>query len=202
MPLARERVCDGLLESLDQLEHLIRPLTPEEWDSPSRCDGWTVGDVARHVIGTMADVVEGRVDGLGNPEVTEREVRERAGRSAAELAEECAKVRATAAAMLPAFDDAAWKGPAPGGYDGTLGDGVEALWYDTWLHADDIRAALGLPPEIQGGLDAAVSHVRFTLEQRGWTGRVPSNDKDAFAFVLAATGRGDGAPFDVPNIYA
>lgn len=202
MPLARPRVTDGLLISLGQLEDLVRPLTPAEWATPSRCAGWTAGDVARHAIGSMADVTEGRLDGLGTPEVTEREVRERAGRSSVELADECAKVRSAAAAMLPAFDDAAWRSPAPGGYGGTLGDGVEALWYDTWLHADDIRAALGRPSQIEPGLDGAVSHVCFTLGQRGWHGDVPIDEARAFAFVLAATGRGGDGSFDVPNIYA
>src|SRR5207248_1146981 len=116
---------------LDRFEQLVRPLTPAQWDTPSRCDGWTVGDLARHVVGSMSDVAAGRLEGLGSPEVTQREIDERAGRSPAELADECAEGRKAAAGMLPLFDDAAWAAAGPGGFDGTLGDGVEALWYDT-----------------------------------------------------------------------
>ena len=59
----------------------------------------------------MADVAAGRLDGLGTPEVTAREVDERAGRSPGELADECAEVRKAAAGLLPMFDDDAWAAP-------------------------------------------------------------------------------------------
>jgi uncharacterized protein (TIGR03083 family) len=203
MALPRNEVTDGLLGELGRFEELVRPMTPAEWATPSRCDGWTVGDVAAHVIGSMADVTGGRLEGLGSPEATAREVAERAGRSADELADECAAVTATAATMLDLFDDAAWEVPAPGGYVGTLGDGIEALWYDTWIHADDIRAALARPSEIGTGWHGAVSHVAFELDKRNWHGAIPTEADAAMAFVLTATGRltptGVGAP---PNIYA
>jgi uncharacterized protein (TIGR03083 family) len=202
MALPREQVSDGLLAELDRFERLIRPLRADEWAAPSRCEGWTVGDVARHVIGSMADVAAGRLDGLGTPEVTEREVRERAGRSPAELADECAEVRKATAGLLPLFDDEAWAATAPGGYDGALADGVEALWYDTWLHADDIRAALGRPSEPGESLAGALSHVAFELRKRGQADEVVG---DPFTWVLVATGRTDGADLGgaaPANIYA
>src|SRR4051794_33336487 len=129
MALARTVVSEGLIDELTRFEELVRPLSTAQWNTPSRCAGWTVGDVARHVIGSMADVAAGRLDGLGSPEAPKREVDERAGRPPAELADECAEVTKAAAGMLPLFDDATWAGPGPGGFDGTLGDGVEALWY-------------------------------------------------------------------------
>jgi uncharacterized protein (TIGR03083 family) len=207
MALPREQVTDGLLTELDRFEQLIRPLTEAEWATASRCDGWSVGDVARHVIGSMADVVALNLEGLGTPEVTAREVAERAGRSPADLADECAAVRKSAADLLGAFDDAAWDGAAPGGIDGTLGDGAEALWFDTWMHADDIRAALGRPSEpgaADEGLAAGVSHVGLILRQQGADDAVTG---DPFTWVLVATGRADGSALGagaaVPvNIYA
>jgi len=33
------------------LADLLETLTPEEWEQPSLCEGWTVRDVAAHVIG-------------------------------------------------------------------------------------------------------------------------------------------------------
>ena len=205
MALARTVVSEGLIDELEKFEALVRPLSSEQWETPSRCEGWTVGDVARHVVGSMADVAAGRLDGLGSPEVTKREVDERAGRSPAELADECADVTKAAAGMLPLFDDAAWAGGAPGGYEGTLGDGVEALWYDTWVHANDIRAALGRQPVIGSGLPGGISHVTFELAKRGWNGAIPEGEKDAYAFIMVATGRADATKLgaDAPvNIYA
>ena len=205
MALARTVVSEGLLDELDRFEQLVRTLSPARWDTPSRCDGWTVGDVARHVIGSMADVAAGRLDGLGSPEVTQREVDERAGRSTGELADECAEARKAAAGMLPLFDDAAWAAPAPGGFDGTLGDAVEALWFDTWMHAQDMRAALGDPPVMNDGLRAAVSHVGWDLGRHDWHGTIPTGDDAAYGFILVATGRADGSSLGTdgpPNIYA
>jgi uncharacterized protein (TIGR03083 family) len=206
MALARTVVSEGLIDELTRFEEQVRSLNETQWNTPSRCEGWTVGDVARHVIGSMADVAAGRLDGLGTPEVTKREVDERAGRSPAELADECAEVTKAAAGMLPLFDDAAWAGPGPGGFDGTLGDGVEALFYDTWMHGEDIRAALGQAPVLSSGFTAARSHVAWDLRRvADWKGEMPKADKDAYTFIMVATGRADastlgaGAP---PNIYA
>lgn len=203
MALDRTVVSDGLLDELDRFEELVRSLDADEWDRPSRCGGWTVGDVARHVVGTMADVAAGQLDDLGTPEVTAREVAERQGRSPAELADECASVRKAAAGLLPLFDDDAWAGPAPGGFGGTLGDGVEALWYDAWLHADDIRSVLGRPTALGPGLAGAVSHVSFELAKRGWAGVAPSADDPdaAVPWILAATGRAPLPP-GLLDIYA
>jgi len=102
----------------------------------------------------------------------------------------------------PMFDDDAWAGPSPGGYEGSLGDGVEALWYDTWLHGDDIRAALGRRSEPGEGLAGGLSHVAFELRKRGQPDEVVG---DPFTWVLVATGRADGAALGdaaPANIYA
>ena len=204
MTLSRTDITDGLVSELGRFEQLVRSLSQAELDTPSRCEGWTAGDVARHAIGGIADVTAGRLDGLGSPEVTAREVSERAGRSAGELADECAEVTKAAAGLLGIFDDTAWDRPAGGGYDGSVGRGVEALWYDTWLHGDDIRNAIGRPSEIGDGMRAALSHVDFELDKRGWHGTVPApDDPNALSFILAATGRagsaslGANAPIDI-----
>ena len=222
MTLSLQDCSTGFPAELKSFRQFILSLDDEQWTRPSRCGGWTVADVAAHVVGTMADVAAGRMDGLGTPEVTEREVAERRGRSRAEVAEELEGVTKVAEDLLAAFDDDAWQAPAPGGYDGTLGQGVEALFYDTWLHADDMRAPLGLESQRGGeGLRAAVHHVGFEAGKRGYgpatlaldgveqvavgDGSGPRIAGDPFEFVLVATGRKDGEPGafgGVPNIYA
>jgi uncharacterized protein (TIGR03083 family) len=206
MALPRTQVSDGLLDELERFEALLLTLDANEWERPSRCAGWTVGDVARHTVGSIADVVGGRLEGLGSPEATAREVAERADQTSIAIAGECAEVRKGVAGMLPLFDDAAWAAAAPGGYEGTLGDGVEALWYDTWMHGNDIRAALGRPMELGPGVDGALSHLRFELGKLGWNGAVPkAGDASAQSFVLVATGRADANTYsgETPlNVYA
>ena len=208
MTLPRTEVVPGLQNELESFGELIGPLDASAWASPTRCEGWSVADVAAHVIGSMADVVSGRLEGLGSPEATAREVSERKGRSPAESVQELAAVTKLAADLGAAFDDASWESAAPGGYDGTLGQGVEALWYDTYLHADDVRAALGRPSVRGSGLRASVHHVAHELAKRGWGpatlafdgieevevgGGGPKHTGDALQFVLVATGRADPA---------
>jgi uncharacterized protein (TIGR03083 family) len=215
MPLTRDEISAGIIEELNTFQGLVASLSDQDLATPTRCDGWTVGDVAAHLIGTIVDIVEGRLDGLGSPEVTAREVAERQGRSAAELADELAGATKGAADLLAIFDEAAWAAPAPGGYEGTLARGIEAIWYDAYLHADDILAALGRPSVTSDGLRAATSHVAFELEKRGWgpaTLALDGVQEEAvngggtavtgppLPFILEATGR---TPSDrVSNIYA
>jgi uncharacterized protein (TIGR03083 family) len=220
MTLSRAEVVPGLVAELQTFGELIGSLDAAAWETSTRCEGWTVADVAAHVIGSIADVVSGQLDGLGSPEVTAREVAERKGRSPAELVQELDAVTKLASDIAGAFDDASWETPAPGGYDGTLGQGVEALWYDTYLHADDIRAALGQPSLRGSGLRASVHHVAHELGKLGWGpatlafeaveevpvgGGGPKRTGDALEFVLVATGRADATglgPNAPVNIYA
>jgi uncharacterized protein (TIGR03083 family) len=220
MTLSRTEVVGGLVDELEAFALLIGPLDAAAWATPTRCEGWSVADVAAHVVGSMADVVAGRLDGLGSPEVTAREVEERRGRSPEDLAVELTEVTKLTSELGAAFDDAAWAAPAPGGYDGSLGEGVEALWYDAYLHADDIRVALGCPTERGSGTRASVHHLAMLLDKSGWGpatlsfdgietltvgggGRVLSGDP--WPFVLVATGRADPTTLGLDpsvNIYA
>jgi len=218
--LPRDEVVAGFSDELQRFEALVRSLDDEAWARPSRCQGWRVADVAAHVTGQLADINAGRFEGLGTPEVTQRQVDERRGRSPAALADELHGAVAAGAPTLAGLDDEAWKSPAPAGILPTLGDGVEALWYDAWLHADDIRAAAGLPTERSAGLRASVVHVASLLEAGGWgpatlaldgVEAVPVGDGsglrvtgDPHQFVLVATGRADPATLgldETVNVY-
>lgn len=220
MTLSIEEVKAGVVTEHLAFADFVKGFDDEQWTTPSRCEGWTCADVAAHVIGGMVDVVEGRLDGLGSPEVTAREVEERRGRTPVELADELVGAIEQAKGLVEVFDADAWASPSPGGFEGTLLQGVEALYYDAYLHADDIRAATGLPSERGEGLRAAVHHVAFELEKRGWGPATLALDDvevvdvgdggdrvtgDALQFVLAATGRADPkrAGFEgLINIYA
>jgi uncharacterized protein (TIGR03083 family) len=217
--LDRTEITEGFLAELDDFGELIGSLDRAALDTPSRCAGWTVGDVAGHMVGQITDVVEGRLQGLGSPEVTEREAKERAGRSGTELAAELAEGRTRSAEMLQLFDDAAWNGPVNSDYPGTLADGILALWYDGYLHADDIRSALGMPSATGEGLRASVHHVSDSLQDGSWGPATLALDGievidvrgggekvtgNPLQFVLAATGRADPSTLGLDegvNIY-
>jgi len=157
--------------------------------------------------------------GAGSPEWTARQVAERQGRSGAELADELDAVTKATIDLVAAFDDAAWAGPAPAGVTGTLADGVLSLWSDGWIHADDIRAALGRATVGGPGVIAAAHHVGDMLVYQGWgTATLVEGDTlvraipaagqavtaAPVAFVLAGTGRQDPATIGLGpdvNIY-
>ena len=82
------------------------------------------------------------------------------------------------------------------------------LWYDTFVHADDIRVALGRATETGAGLAASVEYLAGELTTRGWgpatlaLDGVPRYDVgdggreitgDPMQFVLVATGRAEPA---------
>jgi len=221
MGLPREEVVSGSAAELARFEELIRPLSVAEWKTPTRCAGWATGDVAKHVAGTIADIVTGRFAELAAPDAPSRQVAERRGKSAREVADELHQATKVVADIGAAFDDAAWAGPAPAGIPGTLGEGVEAIWYDAYVHAEDIRAALDRRSERGPGVRVSVSHLADLLGQRGWGPAVLALDGleeipvsggggqrvtgDPLTFILVATGRQDAHVMGLDgsvNVYA
>ena len=220
MTLSRSVAVPGMNEEYEAFGSLIESLTLDQWITPTRCEGWTVADVAGHVVGQLTDVVALRLDGLGTPEVTARQVDERRGRTQAQLVDELTTSAKLASDIASSFDDAGWEGAPPGGLGGTVGSGIEALWYDTYLHADDIRHALGIPPVRSDGQVASLSHIAQLLTEQGWgpaqlsfghLGTFPVSrgggqkiEGDALQFILAATGRSDPSAIgldDSINVY-
>jgi len=216
MGLGREEAIAGLQAEYAAFSDLVRSLDASQWEKPSRCEGWTAGDVARHVVGTATDVANG-VAGTHTPD---EEVAERKGRSAKEIADELDTALGTLQNLAAIIDDNAWNGPSPVP-DLTMRQGILTLFYDIYVHADDIRTAIGLPPAASGlGLEASVEYLAEQLEQRGWgpaTLALDGMEKsevggggnpitgDPKQFVLAATGRANPSALGLDptvNIYA
>jgi len=217
----RDEVVQGIRQELEDFGDLVRSLDTTEWARPGRCEGWTVADVAGHLVGAFADVISGRIEGQGTAEVSERQAAERRGRTPSEVADELDDVRAGTGQLLARLDETVWAGPAPGGLDMTVGQAIESLWCGTYVHADDIRTAVGRPSERGPGLRAGVRHVTDLLTKRSWGPAVLALDGldevqvsgaggrritgDPLAFLLVATGRADPAPWGLDatvNVYA
>lgn len=221
MRLQRAEVLTGYPAELERFEELIRSLSAEEWQASTRCEGWQVADVAAHVTGTLEAIVNGRTEELADPDHVARQVDDRRGRSNEEVADEFAKVGASARLLLDAFDEEAWQSPAPGGVAASIGEGIEALWYDTYVHAEDIRSAIGRrserPPE---SLQVSVGHLADVLQEQGWgpatlaldglqefavgTGGDRRVEGDPYEFILVATGRTDPSTLgldETVNVY-
>jgi uncharacterized protein (TIGR03083 family) len=214
LTLSRPRISEGAAAEYKAFAELIASLTDAEWNAATRCEGWQVRDVAGHVIGLAEDVASG-VPGSRTADEEAASVRFESPSAAA------ARLRAALApisALLDVLDDATWSSPSPAP-DLTFGEGVLTLWYDTFVHGDDIRAAAGRPARHGAGLDASVAHLADALTKKGYapstltldgvgrydiSGGGPAITGDAMQFVLVATGRAPattiGLPSDV-NIY-
>jgi uncharacterized protein (TIGR03083 family) len=45
-----QSVCLPLIRERERLQALLDDLSPDEWQAPSRCEGWTVKDVVAHLV--------------------------------------------------------------------------------------------------------------------------------------------------------
>ena len=218
MSLDRTTVLAGVTDELRILAELVGSLSTADLRLPTRCAGWEVTDVAGHAIGVVVDITEGRLEGQGTAEVNDRQARERRGRSASDLAAELLVATPKLTSLLASLPEEAWDGPSLNDPRYTLGFSVEAIWFDAYLHGDDIRVALHAPSLRGAGLRCAVHHVAGYLAQRGQpmtleldgierievAGGGLSITGDPLTFVLAATGRADPTPMGLPesiNVY-
>jgi uncharacterized protein (TIGR03083 family) len=214
MELTQVQVVTGLLHEYEAFACLIRGLSPAEWDIPTRCQGWAVRDVAGHVAGSAADAVHG-VAGTRTPDEQARDLREH---SPAEVSGGLSAAAAELRPFLRSLSVRGWE-RASRVAGRTIGTGVLTLWYDTFVHGDDIRSALGWASQRGPGLAASVLRLCGELERNGWPGARlrldgmgeisvgaggPDLRGDPLLFVLAATGRADPAEFgldDSVNVY-
>lgn len=175
--------------------------------------------MAGHVAGLFAEVAVGRMAGQGLPEVTARQAAERRDLTPAAVAKELERAGRLCVRVLDGFEEDAWQARAPGGFPGPLRRAVLVLWYELFVHGDDIRQALRLPSERGPGLRASVIHVAETLGLWGWGPATLQLDGieplpvrgggevyagDPLAFLLAATGRLEPSSIgldDTVNIY-
>jgi uncharacterized protein (TIGR03083 family) len=214
MELTRPQIVTGLLDEYESFASLTSGLSAADWDAPTRCPGWAVRHVAGHVTGNAVDSARGAI-GTRTPDEQARDLH---GHDPAGLAALLMAAATRMRAFLRGLDDDRWSSPSP--VPGrTIGNGVLTLWYDAFVHGDDIRFALGQPGRGGPGLAASVLWVRAELERKGWHGARllldgldeitigpggPVVRGDPLRFVLAAAGRANPAELglaDSINVY-
>jgi uncharacterized protein (TIGR03083 family) len=212
--LTPSETIEGAIGEYDAFAALLDGLDATAWRAPTRCEGFEVRDVAGHVVGLAADVVAG----TPGARTAEEEAASLRDFTPQEVAKHLRSALEGISALLAALDESAWDGPSP--VEGlTLGRGVLTLWFDTYVHADDVRAAIGRPSVRGPGLRASVEYLAGELAARGWGPARLALDEmpelavgdggpvvrgDPLAFVLVATGRRDPATLGLDasvNIY-
>lgn len=205
----RDQTMTGLLHQYDSFAELIGTLDDSQWARQTRCTGWQVRDVAGHLVGQAVDTVSGTI-GSRTPDEQASALR---GESPPALAARLHSAMDSLTRLMPVFDDALWSAPSP--VPGlTVGQGMHSLLQDAYLHGDDIRAALGLPPDAGAGLPASLDFVLGALLRDDAAAAEPAiaqllavpadqfSEKTGIAahdFLLAATGRCDPASLLLPD---
>ncbi len=182
----------------------IEALTPEQWDAPSLCDGWTIGFVAAHVLAgaeqTQGHFLQGMAaSGFRFNTFMERDARDRGQLTAQQIADRL-RLRTTTTNHPP----------AP----------VATMLGEVIVHGEDIRRPLGLERTVPAaaaneclemytkssfpvGGKKRIQGLRLLANDTGWVyGAGPEVSGPAVALLLAMTGRaaaldgltGDGAP--------
>ncbi|HUP87594.1 MAG TPA: maleylpyruvate isomerase family mycothiol-dependent enzyme [Acidimicrobiales bacterium] len=209
-----------------RLGAMLEGLTPAQWATPSRCEGWSVHDVVAHLEGVnrfwTASVLAGlrgeptRFLASFDPVVTPALMVE-AVRSL-DPSEVLARFRDSVEALAAAVDGLGAAGlaavaEAPPGHVPIAAAVLHALW-DGWIHERDIALPLGVgpaldPEEITDALVyvAALGPVFLATagSTRVGTLLVEATDPDASFVVAAGTtitvrpASGSGDPRDPPD---
>jgi uncharacterized protein (TIGR03083 family) len=159
----------ALLRQRQRLAATLESLSDDEWAAPSRCEDWTVQDVATHLVTVNGFWRYSILSGLAgeptrllvgfDPKATPAALVEAAG--ALPPAETLAQLIASSEALcevVEGLDEAGWQTVAetPVGLISVRLLALHALW-DCWVHERDIALPLGRPvleepDEVMGGL--------------------------------------------------
>ena len=170
MTTTAEPVIGQLEEVWVSIADACSGLGPEDWERPTECPGWTVRDLLSHLIGIerslmgdAAPVLAGPVPGhVRNPigEMNEAWVAARRDRPGDDVVAEFTAVTARRLDELRALGPENWEqvGWSPVG-DVPYREFMVVRVFDSWVHEQDARRALGRP----GGRGGAGE--RITVER-------------------------------------
>ncbi|CAL9498822.1 maleylpyruvate isomerase family mycothiol-dependent enzyme [Streptomyces sp. enrichment culture] len=140
----------------DELVPLLRARPDADFALPvAACPGWTVRDVLAHSSAALTRAVENRIgDGVFSPESNDRDIAERADWPHARVVDELERGLTDAGAVIARADGA-----------------LDGLALGEWVHAGDVRVALGEPGAYAGRALPEVLALLGTLTRE--RGHVP-----------------------------
>jgi uncharacterized protein (TIGR03083 family) len=142
--LARER---------DALIPLLRSRPEADFALPTAaCPGWTVRDVLAHCSAALLRVVENRFEeGVFSPESNARDIAERAAWSHVRVVDELERGMTDAGPVIA-----------------EAGGALDEIALGEWVHAGDVREALGAPGAYAGaGLEYALPLLAHVTREQG-----------------------------------
>jgi uncharacterized protein (TIGR03083 family) len=184
---------------------LGRTIADDEWDRPTDLPGWSVRDCYSHLVGTerslmgdpMPEVAVDHLPHLTGPmaAMIELPVEARRTTPGAEVLAEWEDVSARRLAELRAMPDEQWDvvGWSPVG-EVPFRTFMEVRVFDSWMHEQDVRRALGRPGHLHGPCVAvSVGRIRNAL---GFVVGKRAGAPDGASVVFEVTGD-DGGTFPV-----
>lgn len=194
-------IVDNMERVWRSIDALCTPLTPQEWQTPTDCPGWTVQDQIAHLVGG-----ESRLLGLPAPEHTPRDTRHVKNDMGArnevwvdwyrswpglrvlarfrELTDE--RLRHLRAMQAEDFQAPTQTPIGPG----SMRDLLHIRIFDAWIHEQDIRRALQRPGHLEGPV-AVHSVGRVAMAMPYVVGRKvkPANGTTVVLEVTGVAGR-------------
>jgi uncharacterized protein (TIGR03083 family) len=137
----------------DELVPLLRTRTDEDFALPvAACPGWTVRDVLAHCSSALMRVVEGRFEtGVFSPASNDRDIAERADWKNARIVDELERGLTEAGPVIA-----------------RAGGALDRVALGEWVHAGDVRVALGEPGAYAGrGLADALALLATVTRDLG-----------------------------------
>jgi uncharacterized protein (TIGR03083 family) len=139
--VTQQRIAEELKSEREALTAYLRSIPEAAWDKESLCDGWTIKDLMAHVVGIASDVANRRLDGVGSPEQNERQVSERKDATPSDLLDEWSREGKLLEDGILELDEAFWTAPYTEGFN--VGQALQRMVEDIWVHAQDVRIPLG-----------------------------------------------------------
>ena len=150
-----------LEEVWGSIAELAAELDDADWDRATDLPGWTAKDCLSHLVGTelmllgeaVPEVAVDHLDHIASPmqAFVELPVEARRAVPAREVVAEWAEVHPRRIRALRELSDEAWEevGPTPIG-DAPYHEFMAVRVFDSWMHEQDIRRAVGHPGQLDG----------------------------------------------------
>ncbi|MGW1586870.1 maleylpyruvate isomerase family mycothiol-dependent enzyme [Streptomyces sp. NPDC002386] len=168
---------------------LLRARADADFASPAAaCPGWTVRDVLAHCSAALTRVVQGRFEeGVFSPASNDRDIAERAGWTNARIVDELERGMAEAGPVIA-----------------KAGGVLDVIALGEWVHAGDVREALGEPGAYAGGAlpDALALLAHVTREKEHLSLHADLDDLDEPLRLGAVAGDAPPARYigDAPTL--
>lgn len=172
------QLLDAWESSAHAISELGKRLAPEQWERPTECPGWSVGDVVRHTCWVEAMLAgrplpEGEIDPARFPhaqnpfqQMTELGVEVRRGDAQQDVCQELDSLIDVRLSQLMALEPLALDTEVMGlmGRPVPLQSMLRTRVFDLWSHEQDMRRATGLPANLAspGAQVSALQMARST----------------------------------------